>query len=253
MILFSVWEKELKHMVEIGSIYVWGGQGEERPTDAWIKARETSANNAKRDIALRDKRYKQGYKDLRAFDCSGLGIYILQKYGEIKNDMSAQGIYTKCKVVKKTDLKAGDFVFRVYTSGTNKGKAHHIGYVISENKVIHAKGRDVGVVEETLNQNGENYWNAFGRSTWVENKKDGYADYVFTQNLYRKKCEGKKMEDVKALQWLLNENGFDCGSIDGYFGKNTEKAVKKAQKLFKLTQDGIAGKNTIKALGGTWK
>ena len=39
---------------------------------------------------------------------------------------------------------------------------------------------------------------------------------------------------------------------NGNFYANTTKVVKKFQKDNKLTVDGIAGKNTITALGGEW-
>lgn len=258
MINFSDWEFYLisqSYPNGNGSIYLWGGQGEDRAklTNEYIKKKETSTINAERVIALRDKRVKEGYTNLKAYDCSGFGVHYFLERGELKNDATAHGLMNKCTMKKRDDLKAGDCVFRVYTSGANKGRAYHVGYVISGNLIVHAKGRDVGVVVETLNQNGADWWNAYGHLPFIENKKEGYEGYVFTQNLYRKKCSGKVWEDVKALQWYLNNDGFNCGSIDGYFGKNTEKAVKAAQRAYKLTRDGIAGKKTIKALGGIWK
>lgn len=258
MIKYSDWEFYLVNQSYPngnGSIYLWGGQGENRAklTDEYIKKKETSTANAKRVIALRDKRIKEGYKNLKAYDCSGLGVAYFIEKGELKSDTTAHGLYTKSTKKTRSELKAGDCVFRMYTSGSNKGHVYHVGYVISENKIVHAKGRDEGVVIETLNQNGADWWNAYGHLPFIETKQDGYEGYVFTQTLYRKKCKGKVWEDVKALQWLLNKDGFNCGSIDGLFGKNTEKAVKACQKAYKLTRDGIAGKNTIKALGGIWK
>lgn len=41
---------------------------------------------------------------------------------------------------------------------------------------------------------------------------------------------GSKGNDVKTLQTLLNEKGYNCGKVDGIFGKNTENAVKQFQK-----------------------
>lgn len=254
MIKYSDYEKYMLGQVENGSIYLWGGQGESLSVlnDSYIKRKETSEENAKRVIALRDKR-KAKYPDLKAYDCSGLGVCLLMKQGEISTDKTAHGLYLNCKKITAAELKPGDFVFRMYTSGASKGHVYHIGYVVSDNKIVHAKGRDVGVVLETLNASGTNYWNAYGRSPYIANKETGYENYVFTQNLYRKKCSGKVWEDVKALQWYLNTNGFKCGSVDGYFGKNTEAAVKACQKAYKLKTDGIAGKNTIKVLGGKWQ
>ena len=61
--------------------------------------------------------------------------------------------------------------------------------------------------------------------------------------------KGDKGEDVKTLQTALNEAGYDCGKVDGIFGKNTQKAVKAFQKDKGLKVDGIVGRNTWTALG----
>ena len=70
--------------------------------------------------------------------------------------------------------------------------------------------------------------------------------------LLKKGCNG---DDVKMLQKALINAGYSCGSTgaDGDFGTNTEKAVKAFQKVKGLTVDGIVGKKTVIALGGTWK
>lgn len=56
--------------------------------------------------------------------------------------------------------------------------------------------------------------------------------------------QGSKGTQVKVLQWLLNENGFDAGKVDGSFGPNTLKAVKAYQESKGLSVDGVVGKNT---------
>ena len=53
---------------------------------------------------------------------------------------------------------------------------------------------------------------------------------------------------VKRLQRLLAERGFDPGTVDGDFGPATEAAVKAAQLAAGLEQDGIAGPLTWHAL-----
>lgn len=53
---------------------------------------------------------------------------------------------------------------------------------------------------------------------------------------------------IKVLQTLLNRRGFSCGTVDGEYGDKTAAAVKAAQKKYKLTVDGHAGTQTIKAL-----
>lgn len=55
---------------------------------------------------------------------------------------------------------------------------------------------------------------------------------------------GNSGTQVKVLQWLLNEGGYNAGTVDGIFGANTLKAVKAYQKAKGLTVDGIVGKNT---------
>lgn len=67
------------------------------------------------------------------------------------------------------------------------------------------------------------------------------ASGVITMKTLR---QGDRGTQVKVLQWLLNENGFDAGTVDGIFGSNTQAAVKAFQKARKLAVDGVAGKNT---------
>ncbi|HEV8248651.1 MAG TPA: peptidoglycan-binding domain-containing protein [Gaiellaceae bacterium] len=59
---------------------------------------------------------------------------------------------------------------------------------------------------------------------------------------------GAKGFQVKRLQRLLKQRGFDPGAIDSEFGPATEKAVRKAQKSFGLEPDGIVGPMTWHAL-----
>lgn len=248
-IAYGTWKSGLETEVRNKSIYLWGGQGEtlDELTDEYIKKRETTTANARRVMKLRDARKKK-YPNLRAYDCSGLGIYLLQKHGAIESDMTANGIMGKCTTVSKAKLAPGDFVFRV-----QKGKAYHIGYVVDGLYVIEAYGRDKGVIKRTLNAGGSAYWNAFGRSPYVEAKQEAKPEkYTFTR-LLKKKSPIMKGGDVKRLQMLLKAAGVSPGSLDGEFGKNTQKAVKLFQKANALKADGIAGKNTVTALGGKWQ
>ena len=60
---------------------------------------------------------------------------------------------------------------------------------------------------------------------------------------------GSQSEEVKAIQISLKEKGYYGGNIDGIFGTATKNSVIAFQKDNGLTADGIAGKNTLKALG----
>jgi hypothetical protein len=58
---------------------------------------------------------------------------------------------------------------------------------------------------------------------------------------------GMQGEQVKTLQYLLKEAGFDV-TIDGDFGRTTQRALIKFQKKNQLTADGQAGPKTVEAL-----
>lgn len=68
--------------------------------------------------------------------------------------------------------------------------------------------------------------------------------------IYGSKTDSALIKDIKNLQTLLNKQGNKL-SIDGIIGTATISAIKSFQKKKGLTQDGIAGANTIKALGGS--
>ena len=61
---------------------------------------------------------------------------------------------------------------------------------------------------------------------------------------------GSKGEAVKAWQTFLNQNGYDCGAIDGVFGKRTKQAVIAYQKDHPECgePDGIIGPKTWASL-----
>ena len=59
---------------------------------------------------------------------------------------------------------------------------------------------------------------------------------------------GSRGTQVKVLQYLLIDAGFDCGKVDGIVGKNTTAAVKAFQTAHSLTADGIVGAKTWAAL-----
>jgi hypothetical protein len=65
---------------------------------------------------------------------------------------------------------------------------------------------------------------------------------------------GSKGFEVILLQARLNYLGaYDVGTIDGHFGGKSDQAVRQFQQDFKLTVDGIAGRNTSKELKAATK
>ncbi len=220
----------LKEQVKNHSIYVWGGQGQKKPTitEAWIRKREKKKKNADRVIAHWKKEVREGYGDvLRAFDCSGLGTYYFLKHDLIDHDMTAEGLRSLCRTIAKSEVREGDMAFRM-----NGGRAVHVGYAIDGSHVIEAKGRDVGVVESRISG-----WDRFGRPPFFASRVLKLADPYM------------RGEDVRRLQKALKEQGYDPGQLDGIYGKKTARAVKRFQKANGLKADGIAGKRTFFALG----
>lgn len=220
----------LKEQVRNHSIYVWGAQGQKKPTitEEWIRKREKTKRNADRAIAHWKKEVREGYGDvLRAFDCSGLGTYFFLKKDLIDHDLNADGLRKLCRTIGRSEVREGDMAFRM--SG---GRAVHVGYAIDEDRVIEAKGRDVGVVESRISG-----WDRFGRPPFFRSRE------LRLQSPYM------RGEDVKELQKALRDRGFDPGQTDGVFGKKTERAVKRFQKSVGLKADGIAGRRTFTALG----
>jgi murein L,D-transpeptidase YcbB/YkuD len=60
---------------------------------------------------------------------------------------------------------------------------------------------------------------------------------------------GSGGDAVESLQKKLLAKGFNPGAIDGAFGPNTEDALKRFQEREGLDADGIAGPQTLTALG----
>jgi peptidoglycan hydrolase-like protein with peptidoglycan-binding domain len=69
-------------------------------------------------------------------------------------------------------------------------------------------------------QYGQKYYDTFSQKKEVDNHNPIESDKRLT---LRKGDEG---EEVEKLQETLKKLGFDCQSIDGKFGSNTENAVR---------------------------
>lgn len=60
---------------------------------------------------------------------------------------------------------------------------------------------------------------------------------------------GSRGAEVEAIQETLKEYGLFDGPVTGYYGTQTEAAVRRFQRARGLTVDGIAGPQTLGALG----
>ena len=145
-------------LTRIGDLYVWGASGLKDLSDSKIKAMDTEYA---RVIKFRDSQYKYGFSNLLAHDCSGFLSWLLRETGVWDSRRDCDGLWTLCDEIDRSALLAGDFVFRV--DSANVQDETHVGLYLGSGKVIHAKGRDSGVVVEGIDQSGSGYWHKCGR------------------------------------------------------------------------------------------
>lgn len=145
-------------------IYVWGGNGEDLTAMsdpiAWIARHEEDPENEKRDIALYEKRKKDGVNPIQAFDCSGLVYWALNTLGLQKDDLSSHGLYAACEKITEAELRAGDLVFHAMETKEGTQRIVHVGVFVGGGYFVECRGRDVGVVR---NKRKAGYWTHFGR------------------------------------------------------------------------------------------
>ena len=240
------------------SCYVWGAEGQDLNAMSdpakWIKAQETTgdaetrARNVQRDLKQYARMKSKGYDPIRCFDCSGFVYWTLKPFGLVTGRRSAAGYYAQTEHKTRGQLHAGDLVF-VW----NGQKISHVGLYAGADRVVHCKGRDTGVIEEGINKHG---WNRYGRvkGMYDDEPTPTPTGYVFTRVLRY----GDKGDDVVELKKLLIDKGYSKGiTIDTpsspNFGASTRARVKDFQRDSNLAVDGIAGKNTITALGGVFR
>ena len=73
-----------------------------------------------------------------------------------------------------------------------------------------------------------------------------YTDPPVTEVLSK---YGSRGDEVRQIQIRLKEWGYYSGNVDGIYGTQTQDAVIKFQKKNGLRVDGIAGKETLAAIG----
>lgn len=145
-------------LTRIGDLYVWGASGLKDLSDSKIKTMDTEYA---RVIKFRDAQNKAGFSELLAHDCSGFLSWLLRETGVWDSRRDCDGLWALCDEIDRSALLAGDFLFRV--DSANVEDETHVGLYLGSGKVIHAKGRDTGVVVEGINQNGSGYWHKCGR------------------------------------------------------------------------------------------
>lgn len=93
---------------------------------------------------------------------------------------------------------------------------------------------------------GKNY--PFSSIVDSANHWDDKPMFSYPGVVYKLKDKLMYATAIRAIQQRLNEMGFNCGKTDGWFGKNTDKAVKSFQMANHLQPDGDVGPKTWEAL-----
>ena len=129
---------------QVSQPYLWGGQHTKLTPENYktiIAKKESSEENRRRVETYCEKMFADGNDVLYAYDCSGLGCYWLCNLTHLyKCDVNANTMMGRCEI--RTDVlpSRGWWVFR-----TDGNRAVHIGYMVDDETLIEAKGRDVGV------------------------------------------------------------------------------------------------------------
>jgi hypothetical protein len=142
--------------------------------------------------------------------------------------------------------------WKSWAPGVVTWREGHVGVYLGNGKVAEAKGINYGVVITDITEGKWTYgltfsWITYDIATPVSPTVITYKlpnPYVKPTRVLKKGMVG---QDVKWLQYELVEAGYKL-TIDGDFGKNTDKALRKFQKSAKLKDDGLAGEKTRNAL-----
>ncbi|MEM9520584.1 MAG: peptidoglycan-binding protein [Actinomycetota bacterium] len=84
------------------------------------------------------------------------------------------------------------------------------------------------------------------RQTWAALVE---ADYRLGDRMLYLRSPMTRGDDVTDLQQRLGSLGFDAGYVDGIFGPDTERALRDFQANQGVTPDGVAGPDSVTALG----
>lgn len=134
---FTKWLKE-----QVGNAYMWGGQNESVYELVKELAKKKGQSNSSTDKMLSYmKRY--GARDIKFFDCSGLGVTYLLEKKAITSDMTASMLYQKCTPIKENEVVEGCWCFLKNSNGI-----YHIGYIVDNDMVVHAYNQEKGVIME---------------------------------------------------------------------------------------------------------
>lgn len=180
----------------------------------------------------------------QVFDCRGFTWWLLKQVGVTISDVGATTQYITASdwVERGLTPDMPNLVCPVFKYRQSDGKMAHTGMHIGDGVVIHCTSNGGVKYGDLSDTSWTNYAIPKGLYTAEE------IEHARGKEIVRKLKRGCSGADVKRLQELLNELGYDCGTADGIFGSKTEAAVKAFQKAHGLYVDGIVGAKTRDAL-----
>lgn len=250
---------------KLGCAYIYGGYGEKLCRPAFRRERANAYPAQKNNIynnclVLKGKQSECAgckWDGKQAYDCAQLTRYACKAAGtELVSGANSQ--WNKVTWDKKGKIDTlpdvpGVILYHVNSSGTMT----HTGVYIGGGYAVEARGAKYGVVKTKVQDRTWTHWAALpgvltGDQVIIvpvepeaeppkKEEAQPTASGVIQMNTLR---NGSRGTQVKVLQFLLNELGYDCGEADGIFGSKTLSAVKAYQKAKGLSADGICGKNT---------
>lgn len=237
----------------LGWPYVWGASGQDCTTDKrrYFMNRDVCPAGDKELIRKRCQvlngtsgscsgcKYYPGGARTRIQDCQGFMKEIFKTVGITLSGGGATSMYnnnanwTEKGLIAKMPAGAVCLVFK-YISST--GKMDHVGLHIGGGNIIHCSG------EVKRGKTTDSGWTHYA----IPKGMEGGAPMP-TERTIR---QGDRGDDVKKMQQLLADLGYNIGSsgADGIYGKNTKAAVVAFQKANGLAADGICGPRTWEKL-----
>ena len=125
----------------------------------------------------------------------------------------------------------------------------HVGVYVGNGYAVEARGFAYGVVETRVVSRNWKHW-AELPAELIDYSDAAEIKVAFKvgERVLKKVTPMMTGTDVLTVQKVLNVLGYNCGTPDGEFGRNTEKGVKKFQKAHNLEADGIVGPKTLEKL-----
>ena len=234
---------------QLGSPYVYGAWGS--PCTVALRKKyarlnpNQKANTYRRCPVLQATCEGCKYEGKLAFDCRGFTDWTLKKVGiDLFGDYVGRQWSEKSNWDERGDIAAmPDLVCCLFVKKSDGGFSH-TGLHIGGGRVIHCS---VEVKYDTVT-GGDNKWTQYAipKNLYTpEEIKKAHEEHGGFMRIMKK---GMRGEDIRQMQQMLNDAGFDCGTADGIFGAKTETALKEFQKNHGLTADGICGLQTWTAL-----